>query len=111
MPSVMLIVTSWVPTSSSPGVPEIVAGGVKVSQLGSVGAEIVGVVRSGSAAPSSYLYVTPSVAVISGAFVRYGGSFTGVTVIVTVVGPLCVTPSLARYVKLVVPLKSAGDGT
>jgi hypothetical protein len=105
-PSVMLIVTSWAPTSSSPGVPEISAGGVKVSQLGSVGAEIVGVVSSGSVAASVNRYVTPSSTVSDdGAFVAYGGSLTAVTVIVTVAGALCVAPSLARYVKVVVPLK------
>ena len=52
MPSVTLIVTACTPTSASAGVPEIVAGAVKVSQLGSVGALIVGVVPSGSAAAS-----------------------------------------------------------
>ena len=34
-----------------------------------------------------------------------GASLTGTTVKVTVVVPLCVVPSLARYVKLSVPLK------
>jgi hypothetical protein len=93
---------------ASPGVPEIVAGAVKLSQVGSVVAVIVGVVPSGSDAPSVYRYVTPSVAVVGGEFVANGGSLTGVTAIVTVVAPLTVALSLARYVKVVLPLKLAG---
>ncbi len=52
MPSVTLIVTLCAPTFASAGVPEIVAGAVNVSQLGIVGALIVGVVPSGSDAAS-----------------------------------------------------------
>ena len=38
-------------------------------------------------------------------FVGNGGSLMALTAIVTVAGPLCVTPSPARYVNVVVPLK------
>jgi hypothetical protein len=104
-PSDTLIVTSCVPTSSSAGVPEIVAGAVNASQLGSVGAVIVGVVPSGSEAVSVYRYVTPSVAVVGAAFVMNGGSLAAATPIVTVTTALCADASFARYVKVAVPLK------